>query len=107
MAKEFNTISDIISDVDFQNNVKNTLNDILKKREERPILMHGEYKRDWYDRGRDAGIFTPKFFIENIGLIWIKKSKLNAEFRHLILSVCNTALQNTMLDSKYMNNASE
>lgn len=94
MNKEFKTIEEIVNDLDFEIFVETELNELIKKRENRPELKAGfKYRRDWYDRMSDADILSADSFIKNIRLIWEHKSNLNNEFRNIIKYVCGIALQ--------------
>lgn len=103
MSKEFKTIDDIISDPIFLENVQKERDTLWRHRMNRKPAPPGfHYKRDWYDRMISQQQFTRKFFIENIPLIWIKKSALNSTYRQIILTVCEKALFETIKTYKEM-----
>lgn len=93
MEKQDVKISDVLNDTVFRSCVTKALRFVIEKRLTRPSPKKGfKYKRDWYDRMKANNQLNDKFFLENIGDIWIKKSKLNSESRNIIAYVCKMAL---------------
>jgi hypothetical protein len=96
MVKEFATIGELVKDPVFISEVDKKLNELRKKRYNRPASELGfHYKRDWYNRMGDAGQLSTKFFLANIEDIWNKRSKLSSEVRSIIQYVCESALIQT------------
>jgi hypothetical protein len=97
MNKELKTVDEIVNDLDFKNYVETELQELIKKRINRPEPKEGyRYKRDWYDRMNSEGILNADFFIKNIKSVWERKSSFSSEFRNIIQYVCETALQKTL-----------
>lgn len=93
MSKEDVTINDVLRDDLFKIEVSKALRFIVEKRRSRPAAKEGfRYKRDWYHRMFAKNQLTERFFLENIGDIWLKKSNLNSETRGIIKYVCQMAL---------------
>lgn len=106
MVKEFATIGELIQDQVFVNEVEIKLKELKKNRQTRPEPKPGyHYKRDWYDRMRDAGQLNAEFFLANIEDIWFKRSKLSSEVRNTIQYVCETALTQTHIHYGQINEA--
>lgn len=96
MTTKVNT-SEIIKDPYFIEFVKDGISELRKNRNERPEPKQGfRYKRDWYDRMTQYSIFNTDYFIQNIESIWLKKSSLSSEIRHVIQYVCDKALDKTI-----------
>jgi hypothetical protein len=99
LMPRFNSIEEIIADPYFNQFVKENIDQIIKSRCIRPIPKPGYYyKRDWYDRMTSKYYFNSYFFIENIENIWLKRSALSSEIRHVIRFVCDKSLQQTLLE---------
>jgi len=93
------TLAEIIKDYDFQNLVREHLNELVAKRRMRPEPPEGKrYKRDWFDR--QERVLTVGDCLMHIGDIWSKKSNLNSETRGVIQHICNLALQDYLEQKK-------
>ena len=93
----FNSIAEIVQDPDFQQFVRKNLIELKENRQNRLEPKPGyRYKRDWYDRMRDAGQLHSDFFLSNIEDIWTKQSALSSEVRGVITYVCDKSLAETM-----------
>ena len=88
------TVEELVNDLDFQEFVIDEFSKFVKERRNRSNpIYRSSYRRDWFDRMSDAGCLSSDYFIQNIGLIWEKKSKLNREFRDIINYVCSLAFE--------------
>jgi hypothetical protein len=97
MENKFKTVSELLKDDHFIHFVGKNIAELRVSRSRRPNPKPGfRYKRDWYDRMTQEGIFNSSFFIKNIESIWDKKSSLSSEIRQVILFVCNRALHETV-----------
>lgn len=97
-SHRFNSVDEIISDPVFNQSVIKIISDFKNKRKERPEPKPGtRYIRDWIDRMDANEMVNYSFFISNIKDVWLKKSKLNSEFRRIIKFVCDKALQQTLV----------
>jgi len=95
----FNSLEKIVKDNTFQRFVREKIDQIRTERRNRKNPYAGyHYKKDWYDRMREAEQLRPQFFLDHIESIWKKKSLLNAETRSVIREVCDMALAQTLID---------
>ena len=95
--RRFNSISEIVKDTYFIKKVVENIIELREKRGKRPLPKPGyRYKRDWYDRMISEGHFNSFYFINNIEKIWLKKSSLSSETRHIIQFVCDKSFQQTL-----------
>jgi hypothetical protein len=96
--KTFETIEDIINDAFFKKCLKNNIEEIRKNRNSRPTPPEGfYYKRDWYDVLNGSGNFTYDYFLDNIPLIWAKKSSITSKTRVPIEAICNKSVHDALM----------
>ena len=99
LAHRFNSIGEIVKDPYFIDYVEQNLSELRKNRNKRPEPKPGyHYKRDWYDRMSSEGHVNSGFFIKNIENIWLKKSSLSSQERHVIQFVCDKSFQQTLIE---------
>jgi hypothetical protein len=97
MITEKSTIPEILNDPRFIDYVDQGLTELARARSKRPSARKGyHYKKDAFDKLTAAKQFNTEYFVNNIGLIWIKKSNLSSEIRNFIQAVCTRALQRTL-----------
>lgn len=91
-------ISDVIKDSYFIKFVDENIDKLRDERLKRPSPKPGfYYKRDWYDRMVEERMLNTKFFINNITVIWMKKSSLPSVLREPIKYVCDIAYQQMLI----------
>ena len=86
IEKKFESNFDkIITDEYFIKAVSKNISELIIQRESRPIPKPGyRYKNDWYDRMSKEDKLKPSFFLSHIVAVWIKKSLLSSQERHVI-----------------------
>lgn len=95
--KKFETIEDIINDAFFKKCLKNNIEEIRMNRISRPNPPQGfYYKRDWYDILYGNGNFTYEYILDNIPLIWARKSSITSKTRNPIEAICNKSVQDAL-----------
>jgi hypothetical protein len=106
IVSRFNSISDIIIDPFFKEFVSKNIDELRKNRINRPLPKPGYYyKRGWYERMTEQGMLNTRYFLENIELIWNKKSSIPSALRQIIKYVCDKSFQETLL--RYANESTE
>ena len=92
------TLDEIIINPEFISFVESGIRELKSRRYDRPKPKPGfHYKKDWYDRMSNNQTLDAHFFIENIKDVWFKESSLNSETRHVMLIICNSALNQTII----------
>jgi hypothetical protein len=108
MEKEFKSFSEIVKDEIFIYTVGANISQLQYQRRHRSLPPMGfVYKRDWFDRMKEAGQINTFFFLNNIESIWNKKSSLSSEIREAIQHLCEIALQETLIAYSNMEEKSE
>lgn len=98
-AQPFKTISDVVNDPHFIRFVGENIEELKASRRARPEAKAGyHYKRDWFDRMADEGNLNRTFFIESIEAIWLKKSLLSSQERHVISFVCDKSFHQALAE---------
>jgi hypothetical protein len=98
VSARFKTVSDILSDTVFIENLESEILKIRKRRLDRPEPRAGfRYRRDWYDQLDGEGNFNRAYILANIESIWLKKSSIPSNQRYAIEAICVTAYKNTLL----------
>jgi len=91
------TLSDIINDQYFIEQVYFQVNKIITQRKLRPIPKPGyHYIRNIIDVFDETDRLFPEYFLDHIEDIWTKKSNLPANDRGLITLVCNVCVRATI-----------
>jgi len=86
-------IDDMLKNESFVSMVTKSVNSLYSGFRNRPIPKAGyRHNRSVYYQLDEANQLNPKFFLDNIKSIWLKKSTLSSNKRKLIQYVCDNAV---------------
>lgn len=94
---DYKQIQEVIESDRFKEAVKLQVNKIIQQRHNRPKPKPGtRYPKNVVDSLMDRELLTVHYFLENIGDVWMKRSKLPARERWLIDMVCVVAFKQSL-----------
>lgn len=92
------SLKEIIEDQRYQTLLYNKIEKLKELRSTRPFPEKGrKYRRDVIDTIEEKYQMNHTFFLDNIGGIWMKVSKLEARVREFIKTVCEEVLEEWLI----------